>query len=141
LTPITDAPVKVREGDLSARADLRPGDEFGGVGDMLNSAMAHEEMTVNRERVSAGDLHDKVDALFGMSTQGAGDLTVEVSRDGDDAIGKVSVNLAEFLADRRKRTAAISSNVHPAAGGGAVRGEPPRGLLERSGGIPMPQMR
>lgn len=116
LDRITEALVKVGEGDLTARAQVRPGDEFARVADMLNAAIANEEMTVTRERLGAEDLRNKVDSLLSIVDAAAqGDLTVEVPHYGDDAIGKMSASLAQFLTDLRERIATISRNADTVA--------------------------
>ncbi len=117
LHRITAALERVKNGDLSARADVRPGDEFATVADMLNSAIAQEELTVDRERTTAGDLREKVDQLLGVVTEAAaGDLTVAVQHRGGDAIGQMGASLAEFLADLRERIATIARNAETVAG-------------------------
>ncbi|MGA2012851.1 MAG: methyl-accepting chemotaxis protein [Solirubrobacteraceae bacterium] len=120
LDRITEALEKVAMGDLSARANVRSGDEFGRVGEMLNSAIAHEEMTVNRERLSADGLRDKVDQLLRIVNAAAsGDLTVEVPRYGDDAIGQMGASLGDFIADLRDRIGTIGRNAQSLAGASA----------------------
>jgi methyl-accepting chemotaxis protein len=121
LDRITEALELVAMGDLSARANVSPGDEFGRVGEMLNAAIAHEEMTVNRERTSAGDLRTKVDDLLSVVNAAAsGDLTVAVTRSSaDDAIGRMGASLADFLGDLRERIATIGRSAETLAGASA----------------------
>jgi methyl-accepting chemotaxis protein len=47
LDRITEALELVSAGDLGARANVRPGDEFREVAKMLNSAIAAEELSLN----------------------------------------------------------------------------------------------
>jgi methyl-accepting chemotaxis protein len=120
LERITEALELVGKGDLSARANVRPGDEFGKVGEMLNAAIAQEEMTVNRERSSAGELSDKIDALLGVVNAAAsGDLTVAIPHTGDDAIGRMGSSLSDFLSDLRERIATIGESAQSLAGASA----------------------
>ncbi len=120
LDRITEALELVGQGDLTARCNVRTGDEFGKVGQMLNSAIASEEMTVNRERLSAGDLRDKIDALLDVVNSAArGDLTVDVPHAGDDAIGQMSASLGSFIGDLRERIATIGQNAQQLAGASA----------------------
>jgi methyl-accepting chemotaxis protein len=120
LDRITEALELVSAGDLSARANVRPGDEFGEVAKMLNSAIAAEELSVNRERSTAEVLRDKVDELLKVVTAAAaGDLTVDVPRSGEDAIGKMDASLAQFLGDLRERIATIGRNAETVAGASA----------------------
>lgn len=116
LERITDALEKVRDGDLSARADVRPGDEFGTVGDMLNTAIAFQEQVVNRERLSAEELADKVEQLLVVvDAAAAGDLTIAVPNRGDDAIGRVCRSMSAFLGDLRERIETIGRNAETVA--------------------------
>lgn len=116
LDRISEALEKVREGDLSARANVRPGDEFGSVGEMLNEAIAFQERVVNRERTASDDLNDKVERLLVVVDAAAGgDLTREVEDVGDDAIGRVCARLAAFLGDLRSQIATIGENAETVA--------------------------
>ena len=120
LERITEALVLVGSGDLSARANVRPGDEFGTVAEMLNAAIASEELSVNRERFTAGELRDKVDQLLKVvNAAAAGDLTIDVPHSGEDAIGKMGASLAQFLGDLRERIATIGRNAETLAGASA----------------------
>ncbi|MGA2929800.1 MAG: methyl-accepting chemotaxis protein [Solirubrobacteraceae bacterium] len=117
LERITAALEQIKAGDLTARADVRPGDEFAKVAEMLNSAIAHEEMTVHRERSNTGDLRNKVDRLLEVvNAAAAGDLTVVVPHSGDDAISQMGASLGGFLADLRERIATIGRNAETVAG-------------------------
>jgi methyl-accepting chemotaxis protein len=120
LERIREALELVGAGDLSARANVRGGDEFGTVASMLNSAIANEELSVNRERSTAGALRGKVDELLNVvNAAAAGDLTVEVPHSGEDAIGQMGASLAQFLGDLRERIATIGRNAETVAGASA----------------------
>jgi len=110
LERITRALEQVAAGDLSARASVRAGDEFARVADMLNIAIAHEEMTVTGERVRAAELREKIDQLLQIVNRAAsGDLTVAIPQTGADAIGQMGTSLGDFVGDLRGRIAAIGA--------------------------------
>jgi methyl-accepting chemotaxis protein len=116
LERITQALEQVAAGDLSARAGVRIGDEFGRVAEMLNTAIAHEELTVNGERVRAGALREKIDSLLGVVNRAAsGDLTITIPHTGDDAIGQMGTSLGDFFGDLRGRITAIGTTAEQLA--------------------------
>jgi methyl-accepting chemotaxis protein len=117
LERITQALEQVAAGDLSARASVRIGDEFGRVAEMLNTAIAHEELTVNGERVRAGALREKIDSLLGVVNRAAsGDLTIAIPQSGeDDAIGQMGTSLGDFFGDLRGRITAIGTTAEQLA--------------------------
>jgi methyl-accepting chemotaxis protein len=64
-----------------------------------------------RERREAAELQAKVDALLStMARAAAGDLTVEVTVAGDDAIGQMGTAMSKLLGDLRTSIAAIAGN-------------------------------
>jgi methyl-accepting chemotaxis protein len=65
----------------------------------------------DRERLVAGELQAKVDSML-VSLAGAagGDLTVEVSVSGDDAVGRMGQALSKLLTDLRFSVSSIASN-------------------------------
>ena len=64
-----------------------------------------------RERAQAAELQVKVDSLLStMARAAAGDLTVEVTVIGDDAIGQMGSAMSKLLKDLRVSIAAIAGN-------------------------------
>jgi len=67
--------------------------------------------TQERERAQAAELQVKVDSLLStMARAAAGDLTVEVTVIGDDAIGQMGSAMSKLLKDLRVSIAAIAGN-------------------------------
>jgi methyl-accepting chemotaxis protein len=65
----------------------------------------------DRERLVAGELQAKVDSmLVSLAGAAAGDLTVEVSVSGDDAVGRMGQALSKLLTDLRFSVASIATN-------------------------------
>jgi methyl-accepting chemotaxis protein len=64
-----------------------------------------------RERSQAAELQSKVDSLLTtMARAAAGDLTVEVTVTGDDAVGRMGTAMSKLLKDLRTSIAAIAGN-------------------------------
>ncbi|MGD9701941.1 MAG: methyl-accepting chemotaxis protein [Acidimicrobiia bacterium] len=71
-----------------------------------DAAEAHE-----REREQAADLQAKVDSMLEVLAAAAqGDLTREVTVDGDDAVGRMGRALSKLLGDLRGSVSGIASN-------------------------------
>jgi methyl-accepting chemotaxis protein len=96
---------------VGVRAEVHSNDEIGHIAELLNMAIVAEEQSSTRELASVGELRDKVDQLLEVvSAAAAGNLTSEVSLQGDDALGQMATSLREFLTDLRGRIALIARN-------------------------------
>jgi hypothetical protein len=68
----------------------------------LTRAAERERLGVERERVAAQELGQKVDSILAVvAAAGEGDLTREIEVQGGDAVGQMGEGLAKFFSDLR----------------------------------------
>ncbi len=118
-------------GDFTRKLDSTKQDEFGKLGlainqmgDMLvkqRDQVASETTRIaenaQREKVAAEALRGKVENMLSVVNAAAsGDLTQEITVQGDDAIGEMAAALDRFLTDLRHSVASISENATALAG-------------------------
>ncbi len=80
----------------------------------VTKKLANEESVkenVEKERVQANELREKVDSILEVVNAAArGDLTQEVTVDGDDVMGQMGTGLQTLLSDLRSSIQGISEN-------------------------------
>jgi methyl-accepting chemotaxis protein len=100
--------------DFFATETLHPSDNrleaLRSVGRLVSAAL--ERLAgIQREQQAAADLRGKVDQMLAVVSAAAeGDLTLDVTVSGDDAIGQMGEGLARLLQDLRTSVAAIAQN-------------------------------
>jgi methyl-accepting chemotaxis protein WspA len=114
LSPInnlTEAVHKIAAGDQSARARVLSNDELGDVSTEFNRmAQAIQDNQAN-ELAATNLLKSKVDSLLGVVSKAAdGDLTGQITVQGEDAIGRLAGGLDRMFANLR----ALLNNVQKA---------------------------
>jgi len=82
--------------------------------ELITEKIANEKKVkeaAEREKVQAGELRQKVDNILAVVNVAAqGDLTQDVSVDGDDAIGQMGRGLKQFFANLRQNIIKIGEN-------------------------------
>lgn len=118
-------------GDFSRKLDATKQDEFGKLGlainqmgdmlveqrDQVAAESARIAENANREKATAEELRSKVENILSVvNAASRGDLTQEITVQGDDAIGEMAMALDRFLTDLRHSVASISENATALAG-------------------------
>jgi methyl-accepting chemotaxis protein WspA len=111
LNNLTEAVHKIAAGDQSARAQVLSNDELGDVSTEFNRmAQAIQDNQAN-EQAATNLLKSKVDSLLGVVSKAAdGDLTGQITVQGEDAIGRLAGGLDRMFSNLR----ALLNNVQKA---------------------------
>jgi methyl-accepting chemotaxis protein WspA len=111
LNNLTQAVHKIAAGDQSARARVLSSDELGDVSTEFNRmAQAIQDNQAN-EQAATNLLKSKVDSLLGVVSKAAdGDLTGQITVQGEDAIGRLAGGLDRMFSNLR----ALLNNVQKA---------------------------
>ena len=108
---------------LSASRILDEAGEFAGTlvsWECVTEKLAAEQAvrdSAEREQQLAIELREKVDSMLEVVRAAtAGDLTIEITVEGEDAIGQMGCGLQQFISDLRGNIASISENATALAG-------------------------
>ncbi len=131
VTKTIDVVQAIAGGDFTRKIDSTNQDEFGKLGQAINQMgdmlVQQRDQVIReasriaenseRERQAAEILRGKVENILSVvNAASRGDLTQEITVQGDDAIGEMAAALDRFLTDLRASVASISENATALAG-------------------------
>jgi methyl-accepting chemotaxis protein len=113
----------VAAGDLSRRSNVKQSDEIGRMSHALDKAivsLASAERAIkesaDRERRTAEELRARVEGVReAVQAATGGDLTREMTIQGDDAVGQMGVGLSTFFTNLRRQVAKIAQTAQTLA--------------------------